>query len=246
MTTAARPPAPLKMADRLTDKVSARVALIRHGEYHQLANTPSALQPYPLTAAGEAEVNAQAQRFGHWLASSGYRLSTEVHCSTSLRAWQTADLYARTLAQLADAPPRLTSAQALCERSLGAVANLSVSEIERIVALDPRFQSLPPGWKSDSRFKLPFEGAESLLDAGQRVADYLAPLMTVSDRGLRLIVGHGASIRHACYHLGILAFDDVARVSMHYGHPIVLERQGGRWTRLYGNWKHRPKAPPLD
>lgn len=41
-----------------------RLALVRHGDYAQRAETPSALQPYPLTAKGEAEVRTQARAFG--------------------------------------------------------------------------------------------------------------------------------------------------------------------------------------
>lgn len=123
------------------------LALIRHGEYAQLANTPSALQPYPLTEKGAQDVREQARQFGEWLSGSGYQLNAEIHCSTLLRAWQTADIYRQELIPLFVEPPRLCSFSALCERSVGALANLSVEEIERIVALDPRLAPLPEGWK---------------------------------------------------------------------------------------------------
>lgn len=227
------------------------LALIRHGEYAQRADTPSALQPYPLTEKGAADVRAQAQRFGEWLASSGYQLNADIHCSTLLRAWQTADIYREVLTPFFAEPPCLRSFSALCERSVGALANLSAQEIERIVALDPRLAPLPKGWKSASDFKLPFDGAESLLEAGQRVAEHLQTLLAPhpqheATKRLQLVVGHGASIRHAGYHLNVISFSDIKRLSMFHGHPVVFERHHAGWSRLYGNWKQRQTADPLD
>ncbi|MGY4876259.1 histidine phosphatase family protein [Vreelandella aquamarina] len=227
------------------------LALIRHGEYAQLAHTPSALQPFPLTRKGAEGVRHQARQFGEWLAASGYQLKTEIHCSTLLRAWQTAEIYREELAAVCTERLATRSFSALCERSVGAVANLSVKEIERIVALDPRLEALPEGWKSTSDFKLPFDGAESLLEAGERVAEHLSAQLeaqSTQDTGQRLqiIVGHGASIRHACYHLGVIPFSEVHRLSMFYGLPVVFERQEHDWSRLYGHWKHRHTADPID
>ncbi|XGA79822.1 histidine phosphatase family protein [Halomonas sp. CH40] len=223
-----------------------RLALIRHGDYAQRAKTPSALQPYPLTAEGTAEVRAQARAFGDWLAGSGWWLRSDIHCSTLLRAWQTADIYRQELASFFTESPSVNSFSALCERSVGAVANLSVGEIEGIVAQDPRLAPLPVGWKSASHFRLPFEGAESLLEAGERVAQHLQALPSAADGQIQLVVGHGASIRHACYHLNVISFGDIKRLSMFHGHPVVFERQAVGWRRLYGNWKHRQAADPLD
>ena len=226
------------------------LALIRHGEYAQLANTPSALQPYPLTEKGAEEVREQAQQFGEWLATSGYQLNAEIHCSTLLRAWQTAEIYREELAPFFIESSCSRSFSALCERSVGAVANLSVQEIERIVALDPRLEPLPVGWKSTSDFRLPFDGAESLLEAGERVAAHLQTLLAPSPRfagkQLQLVVGHGASLRHASYHLNVIPFSDIKRLSMFHGHPVVFERHHQGWSRRYGNWKQRQSADPLD
>ncbi len=225
----------------------AALALIRHGEYQQLANTPSALQPYPLTDGGAREVRTQAQAFRDWLASSDYRLLPDIHCSTLLRAWQTAEIYREELAGFFCGEPRTCSFPALCERSVGALANLSVAEIERIVALDPRLDPLPEGWKSASDFRLPFDGAESLLEAGERVAAHLNQLPVFTpDKRIQLVVGHGASIRHASYHMNVIKFGDIRRFSMFYGHPVVFEKQQQGWVRLYGNWKNRRTSDPTD
>ncbi|NYS60079.1 histidine phosphatase family protein [Vreelandella salicampi] len=227
------------------------LALIRHGEYSQRTDTPSALQPYPLTEKGAADVREQARRLGEWLATSGYQLNAEIHCSTLLRAWQTAEIYREELAPLFAETPCSRSFSSLCERSVGALANLSVREIERIVALDPRLEPLPKGWKSASDFRLPFDGAESLLEAGKRVAIHLKALLDTPPRPetakrLQLVVGHGASIRHACYHLNVIYFHDIKRLSMYHGHPVIFERHNQGWSRLYGNWKQRQSTDPLD
>jgi len=227
------------------------LALIRHGEYAQLAHTPSALQPFPLTDKGIEDVRRKARQFGEWLATSGYQLNAEIHCSTLLRAWQTAEIYREELAAFCTEGLSTRSFSALCERGVGAVANLSVKEIENIVALDPRLEALPKGWKSTSDFRLPFEGAESLLEAGERVAGHLGDLLErqttqKTHRHLQIIVGHGASIRHACYHLGVMPFSEIHRLSMFYGQPVVLERQKHEWSRIYGHWKHRQTADPID
>jgi len=225
----------------------AALALIRHGEYEQLANTPSALQPYPLTSGGAEEVRMQAQGFADWVSETGYQLRAEIHCSTSLRAWQTAEIYRQELKELFLTAPVSVSFPELCERSVGALANLSVSEIERIVKLDPRFDPLPDGWKSSSDFKLPYDGAESLMEAGQRVATHLKALpLDEQDNLIQLVIGHGASFRHAAFHLNVIKMSDIGRLSMFYGHPVVFRKQGLSWARLYGNWKNRQLIDSTD
>ena len=225
----------------------AALAFIRHGQYHQQPDTPSALQPHPLTGEGEAEVRGQAQQFADWLAQSGYQPEPVIHCSTLLRAWQTAEIYRQVLQDLCPDPMRVQSVSALCERSVGALANLSVSEIEAIVERDPRLDPLPDDWKSDSQFRLPFEGAESHLEAGQRVATHLKTLPVFeANQRVQLVVGHGASIRHASYYLNVIKFSDIKRLSMFHGHPVVFEKQHHGWARLFGNWKQRQAPDPID
>ncbi|SBT18558.1 2,3-bisphosphoglycerate-dependent phosphoglycerate mutase [Marinomonas gallaica] len=219
-------------------------ALIRHGAYHQLKNTPSAMQPFALTLEGEHEVRRQARLFGEWLSESGYTLDSVVDASSLLRAWQTAHIYVEELGQFFNNTPQVVCHSELCERSVGAVANLPLEEIERILELDPRFNVAPKGWKSDSHYCLPFDGAESLLQAGQRVANHIMAWQTdetekSSNRSIKLIVGHGASIRHASFHLNVIKFCDIKRLSMHYGHPVVLDFVGDKVTQLFGDWKQR-------
>ncbi|MCB5162346.1 histidine phosphatase family protein [Marinomonas algarum] len=218
------------------------IAFIRHGAYEQLKKVPSALQPFPLTPEGEQEVRRQARAFGAWLAEQGLRLEAQVDASTLLRAWQTASLYVEELSEFFDDAPMIASFPALCERSVGAVANLSIDEIERILALDPRFDAPPAHWKSDSHYCLPFDGAESLWQAGERVASHVRGWQQhAGDNGrIKLFVGHGASIRHAACHLNVIEFCDIKRLSMFYGHPIVFEFIEGKPTvNCFGDWKQR-------
>ena len=226
----------------------SRIAFIRHGAYHQRHNTPSALQPFPLTQEGELEVRRQARMFGDWLQANDLQLAPVVDSSTLLRAWQTADLYIQELRNFFSDTPKIESYTALCERSVGAVANLTIEEIEQVMRDDPRFAEPPKSWKSDSHYCLPFDGAESLMQAGLRVADHVKHYCDHStSNDIKLIVGHGASIRHAAYTLDVFAFDSIKKLSMHYGHPVVLEfASHGASVQLFGDWKQRQSQDVPD
>jgi 2,3-bisphosphoglycerate-dependent phosphoglycerate mutase len=139
----------------------------------------------------------------------------------------------------------VTSFDALAERSVGSAANLSVAQIRDIIHRDPRFPDLPEGWKSDSHYRLPLQGAESLVEAGERVAAHLRqaisdlPVMPDVSR-LKLFVGHGAAMRHAAWHLGVLEFQQLAQLSMYHGHPVFIESlPDGSWRHAGGEWKIR-------
>lgn len=218
----------------------ARCALIRHGAYEQLKQVPSALQPFPLTKSGIEEVRQQAKQFAHWLIETEQRLDPIVDTSTLLRAYQTGEIYIEELRNLFLAEPRIESHFSLCERSVGAVANLTIEEIERVLALDPRFDVPPENWKSDSFYCLPFDGAESLNQAGERVAKHIKTWREQAGEGLKLFIGHGAAIRHGASLLGAIQFNDIKKLSMFYGHPVVLEfAEEASPRHLYGDWKLR-------
>lgn len=227
-------------------------ALLRHGEYHQLPDTPSAHQPFSLTPLGREQARRVGGEIRVALETNGWCLASAIDSSNLLRAWQTADL-------LRDALPAVAvqGHDALAERGLGSAANLSTAQIEAIVAEDPRFPPLPAGWKSDSHFRLPLQGAESLMEAGERVATHLAVQMQALADGygdtqvlhrqskgdlLKLFVGHGAAFRHAAHRLGVLSFDDIARLSMYHACPVYLEYRPGRgWRHVAGEWKVRDR-----
>jgi 2,3-bisphosphoglycerate-dependent phosphoglycerate mutase len=220
-------------------------ALIRHGDYRQLADTPSAHQPFPLTAEGEDQSLQAASAIRDALDKQGWTLSAKIDSSRLLRAWQTAHIICDSLADCLPLPAELDSFDALAERSLGSAANLSIARIESIIREDPRFTELPADWKSNSHFRLPLQGAESLMQAGERVADHLQQQMqaladSASTDSLRLFVGHGAAFRHAAHHLGLLSFEQIAQLSMYHAQPVYIEYlPGNGWRHIEGEWKIR-------
>jgi 2,3-bisphosphoglycerate-dependent phosphoglycerate mutase len=222
-------------------------ALIRHGDYRQLPETPSAHQPFPLTPEGRDQARQAGSALRETVRTSGWTLSPSVDSSQLLRAWQTAQIINEELAAEFPAPPEVTGFDDLAERGLGSAANLTTTAIEAIVREDPRFPELPADWKANSRFRLPLQGAESLLQAGERVAAHINTRMEalaaeVTEDTLKLFVGHGAAFRHAAYHMGVLAFEQIAQLSMYHARPIFLEyraKQG--WHHVGGEWKVRAK-----
>ena len=222
-------------------------ALIRHGDYQQLPKVPSAYQPFGLNEKGRKQALSAASELIELAADNACQLVDEIDCSVLQRAWQTASIIQENGSMF----EKVTTFEALCERCVGSVANLTVSQIEKILAEDPRYNTPPPGWKSQSDYCLPFPGAESLITAGQRVADHLKKRMQqLAEREnknlIKVFVGHGAAFRHAAYHLGALDFESIASLSMYHGKPVLLKYQADQnWLHCGGNWKKR-KAEALD
>ncbi len=226
----------------MSDKYAA---LIRHGDYHQIPQVPSAYQPFSLNDDGIEQARTGAETLKSIIDEHGLSLSPTVVCSSLLRAWQTADIIRQNLSGLDD----IESHDDLAERSVGAVANLTVSEIEQILETDPRYDTAKKGWKSDSHYRLPFIGAESLMEAGKRVSERLTrSLQKTPEDHLSVFVAHGASLRHAAHHLGILKFDEIAKLSMYHAHPVVFKIDSkGTWSQVGGDWKVRtPKDRNMD
>jgi len=212
--------------------------LLRHGDYHQLVDTPSAHQPFGLNHRGREQAGEAVGRIMQMIDRQGWTLHTEVHSSSLLRAWETAQIVVDGLA----ACQRIVETDRLTERCVGSGANLNLTQIADALLQDPRRDPLPSGWKSDSHFRLPFVGAESLMESGQRVASYLTETMTgvVESNQAVLFFGHGASLRHAAHHLGILPFERIAELSMYHALPVALSvSSDGRWRHVAGEWKNR-------
>ena len=219
-------------------------ALIRHGDYQQLPDTPSAHQPWPLTSQGETQAREGAQCLHDMVTRNGWTLEPLIDSSRLLRAWQTATVFAGRLAELSSFTPVIESYDALAERGVGCLANLTIAQIEDVLRQDPRVSSPPAGWKADSHYRLPLQGAESLLEAGERVAAHLLQSMSslpsdASDR-VKVFIGHGAAFRHAACHLGVLAFEQLRQLSMFHCQPVMLEYlPDGSWRHVEGDWKVR-------
>lgn len=229
--------------------INQYAAFIRHGDYEQIVNVPSAYQPFALTSAGEEQAEEGADVLQSLIDKHGYTLDPIIDSSSLLRAWQTAEILRQNL----DGIKRVNTFDRLAERGVGAVANLDVAKIEEILEMDPRFEAPPQNWKSNSYYRLPFIGAESLMDAGARVAKHVRDTMaslpkTEGAKPLKVFVGHGAAFRHAAHHLGVLAFDEIAKLSMYHASPVVFEvNPKGKWRHIAGKWKVRtPKEGYTD
>jgi 2,3-bisphosphoglycerate-dependent phosphoglycerate mutase len=225
--------------------------LLRHGDYLQLPETPSALQPFPLSQKGIEQAERSVTLLRGVLKMFGWSLHPVVDSSRLLRGWQTAEVICRNLEQRGSETLAIEQFDALAERSLGSGNNLSRHQIEAAIKADPRFDALPEDWKSNSHFQLPLQGAESLMQAGQRVAAHLdarlATLAQAVERDtVKLFVGHGAAFRHAAHLLGVLEFEQIAKLSMHHCRPVFLERKfAGAWSHLTGEWKVRAENEPV-
>lgn len=225
------------------------VAFVRHGEYQQPPGVPSAHLPYPLTADGIKQATAAAERLMDVASKQSWEIYPVIDSSCQLRGWQTATIIAHELEQLGVSGASVESFEDLAERCLGSAANLTVAQIESIIAADPRYEPLPAGWKSDSNFRIPLQGAESLMQAGERVmqhvtdsADNLVQEITVDT--LKIFVGHGAAFRHAAVHMGLMTTRQAVALSMYHCQPIYFERlidylDDNKWRHIDGEWKIR-------
>ena len=223
-------------------------ALIRHGDYAQLADAPSAHQPFALTVTGRQQAAAAAASVVAEAHAQRWSVCPVVDCSHLLRAWQTARLLADAIAaDLADGI-ELVESDALAERAVGIAGNLTLQQIEDVIASDPRYPDPPRDWKANADYCLPFPGAESLMQAGQRVADHVRARMqalaaAVECDTVKLFVGHGAAFRHAAYHLGVLDRGEISALSMYHAVPVYLETgAAGDWRHIAGRWKARGTA----
>jgi 2,3-bisphosphoglycerate-dependent phosphoglycerate mutase len=200
-----------------------------------------------LTSEGEAQARQAAVALRDTVDSNGWTLSASVDSSQLLRAWQTAQIISNELIDCFAESPQLTGFDELAERGLGSANNLTMSQIEAVIREDPRFPELPPDWKSNSHFRLPLQGTESLMESGERVAAHLnlrmAALANISENDtLKLFIGHGAAFRHAAHLLGVLPFEQIAQLSMFHAQPVYLEYLSeDRWQHIGGNWKVRGK-----
>jgi len=224
------------------------MALLRHGAYDQPPDVPSAHLPYPLNEAGREQARNAVSLVLDTAAGEHWEIDTTLDSSRLLRAAETATLMAHGFAARQDRPFRVVEYDELAERSVGSAANLTTDRIDAILRIDPRCAPLPSNWQRDGFYRLPLQGAESLIQAGERVARHLeARASQMAGRQandvVKVVVGHGGSFRYAAVRLGILRADDAARLSMHHCAPIYLERRDAfTWVQVAGAWKERMPA----
>lgn len=223
------------------------MALVRHGDYAQPAGVPSAWLPHALTDLGREQAREAADDLVAITEREGVSLHPVIDASSLRRAWETATLLAEALSARLERAFEVEQFGALAERSLGAFANLTVDQIERFVADDPRCEPLPPKWKRSSEFRLPTLGAESLMQAGHRVREHIERRLAELEPGrLEVFVGHGGSLRHAAHAMGILEREEISSLSMYHARPVVFERAATGWTRIAGEWKPRSRGDAAD
>lgn len=217
-------------------------ALVRHGRHRDPPGAVRAHVECALTWQGYEEACVLSD--GLVARADRYNLALHpvIDCSRMLCSWQTASIAAKDLSSKTGADFSVRESDALSERSFGAAANLTTEEIEAALAVDPRYQPLPSHWQTQSDFRLPFQGAESLLDAGRRAAQHidgvLAELATeVAANTMKVFIGHSAAFRYAAVALGILDVDAAANASIGHCRAVLLERlEGGRWAQVGGDW----------
>jgi len=222
-------------------------AIMRHGDYHQPEDVPSAHLPYPLTAKGREQAAAAADEILTFADRAGLEIHGIVGTSRLLRAYETGAILAARLAEHAGRDFAVTEYDDLAERSVGAGANLTLAQIAKIVEDDPRHEALPEGWKAMANFRLPLQGAESLREAGRRVASRIEQTMHNLSREctrdtVKVLVGHGAAFRYAAVHLGVLHEDEAPKLSMFHCRPVFIEQTGDGWRHVGGEWKVRDRA----
>lgn len=223
-------------------------ALCRHGEYEQPEQVPSAHLLHPLTARGRKQASALAQELLALARTHNFRIHPIIDCSSLLRAYETASIVADQLTTTTDSSFAVEEFQALSERCLGAAANLRIDQIEAILARDPRYAIPPAGWKASADYRLPFIGAESLLDAGARIARHLRARTAGLRRDehgtvLKVFVGHGGGYRHAAACLGTLRLTEIPHLSMHHARAVCLRSDDNQpWTLVAGAFKQRKRG----
>ncbi len=232
-------------------------ALVRHGDYEQPERVPSAHLPHPLTTQGRAQARALAAQLATEASALELEIDATIDVSSLLRAFETGTLAAAEFGERGAGPTEVATFPELAERSTGAGANLKIEAIEAAVRADPRYADLPPAWKAHPRYRLPLPGAESLMQAGARVAAHVErrahEAASWGDRDtLKIFVSHGGALRHAAVCLGALELQAVPGLTLRHCGYVLLEQipnpDGGplHWRQIGGEWKVRPLARARD
>jgi 2,3-bisphosphoglycerate-dependent phosphoglycerate mutase len=227
-----------------------RVAgLVRHGHFSRPEETASAHRVLPLSDEGRAQARAGADAILMLCQKQNLELDTTIEVSQLLRAWETGTTLADRFSEKLGISFDVTEHDEIIERGIGSCANLRFDEIEAVLALDPRLDPLPAGWRRMPEFRLPVQGAESLMQAGARTGAHIAASVeSIPDDDprdlLRLFVAHSGCLRHAAVHLGVVEISEVSGLSMDFCQTILIEKsESNGWERKAGDWKkHLPEA----
>lgn len=227
-----------------SDRGGRRVAaFIRHGHFDRPEGTASAHSLFPLSAKGRAQATAAAKTVAALCEEHGLEIDNRVEASQLLRAWETANLLSEGLAKRTGQSLHVIQRDELIERGLGSAANMTFDRIQQMIESDPRIGPLPEGWRRVPEFRLPVQGAESLMQAGARVAARVAASIESipeddSRDVVRLFVAHSGCLRHAAVVLGALDVRKVSGLSMDFLQVVLIEQHAnGEWVHLAGEFE---------
>jgi 2,3-bisphosphoglycerate-dependent phosphoglycerate mutase len=187
----------------------AELILLRHGESQwNLENRFTGWVDVPLSARGEEEARAAGERL------RGRRID---HLFTSVlqRATDTARLALET-AGIRDVPT--TRDAALNERMYGDLQGLNKAEAAKKFGDEQVHQ-----WRRSYDVRPP--GGESLADTAARVLPYWETHVLPALRAGKnvLVVAHGNSLRALVMHLDGLSRDEVLKLEIPTGKPLLYE-----------------------
>ena len=220
-------------------------AFVRHGHFDRPEGVASAHSLFPLSERGRDQARHAVDPILELCEEMGLELDSRIEASQLLRAWETANLIAESLTARTNKRFHVLQRDELVERGLGSCANMTFDEIRAILAADPRLGILPVGWRRMPEFRLPVQGAESLMQAGARtatrVATSLASIPVEDPRDLmRLFVAHSGCLRHAAVQLGALDVRVVPGLSMDFAQAVFVEKlPNGDWVHIAGQFKKR-------
>jgi len=220
-------------------------AFVRHGHFDRPEGVASAHSLFPLSKKGREQARHAADPILELCEELGVELDQRIEASQLLRAWETANLIAESLATRTGKRFHVLARDELVERGLGSCANMTFDAIRAMLAADPRLGILPKDWRRMPEFRLPVQGAESLMQAGARtatrVATSLDSIPAEDPRDLmRLFVAHSGCLRHAAVQLGAIDVRVVPGLSMDFAQAVFVEKlPNGDWIHIAGQFKKR-------
>jgi len=220
-------------------------AFVRHGHFARPEGVASAHSLFPLSDEGREQARHAAEPILQLCEELGLELDQRIEASQLLRAWETANLIAESLTTRTGKRFHVLQRDELVERGIGSCANMTFDAIREMLASDPRLGLLPEGWRRMPEFRLPVQGAESLMQAGARTATRVATsLGSIPDEDprdlMRIFVAHSGCLRHAAVQLGALDVRVVPGLSMDFAQSVFLEKfPNGDWVHIAGQFKKR-------
>jgi 2,3-bisphosphoglycerate-dependent phosphoglycerate mutase len=218
-------------------------AFVRHGHFDRPDDVASAHSLFPLSANGIEQSRRAIEPILDFCEEFDLELDSRIEASQLLRAWQTAKTIAEALEARLGRRFHVLQRDELIERGLGSCANMTFARIREVLSADPRLGPLPANWRRIPEFRLPVQGAESLMQAGARTAARVAasidsiPVEDSRDL-MRVFVAHSGCLRHAAVQLGAIDVRAVPGLSMDFAQTVLIEKlPNGDWVHIAGQFK---------